>query len=162
MAKINGKGRSHMVSSAAELGAEIAISHNGNVQLHKAEKQELFELIVASLFGQDRYYESADAALTKVKALTAKLVKLGEVNFIANLAVFARREIGMRNMPVVLAVEFLNAVRAQGVKFDGGRNVIAGVAQRADQVMDILHTPSLFLATRRRFRWQLRRVWVML
>jgi hypothetical protein len=135
--KINGKGRSHMVTSAAEIGAELSTSHNGNVQLHKAEKQELFELVVASLFGKDRFYETADQAVSRVKKLTNKLVKLGELNFVANLAVFARREIGMRNMPVVLAVEFLNATRALKKEFNHGRHLISGVAQRADQIMDV-------------------------
>jgi hypothetical protein len=135
--KLNGKGRSAMVSSAAQLGVTLGVSHNGNVQVNKAEKQELFELIVASLFGKDRFYASSDQAVAKVRALTQKLVQKGELDFIANLAVYARREIGMRNMPVVLAVEFLNAVRVFKTEYAGSRHVVSGVAQRADQIMDL-------------------------
>jgi hypothetical protein len=51
----------------------------------------------------------------------------------------------MRNMPVILAVEFLNAVRSSGSTFECGRALISGVAQRADQVMDVFaYAKSVF------------------
>ena len=137
MSKINGKGRSATVTSASNIGVTLGVSHNGNIQPNKKDKQHLFELVVASLFGKDTYYRSADTAVSEVRALVMKLVKAREYAFVANLAIYARQEIGMRNMPVVVAVEFLNAVRQFNGEFGYGRKLVDNVTQRADQIMDM-------------------------
>jgi hypothetical protein len=115
-----------------------AFSANGNLQYVKPEKEQLYELVVNTLYGRDTFYETTDAKAQRLSALVAKLVASNEFNFLANLAVHARHEMNVRNMPVMLVDQTVKALKAQGKNFAGTRTLVSQVVGRVDQITDLL------------------------
>lgn len=115
---------------------EMEFSYEGNLQARKNEKQELFELTVASMYGNDSFYESTDTKAKRLESAVNKLVKQDELNFVANTVVYARSVMNMRSMPIMLAVLFTKALRDNDKNFPYTRSMITDVIQRADQIND--------------------------
>lgn len=115
----------------------VGVSHEGNVQSVKAEQQQLMELVVGTLYLQDRFYESGKDALVRLKALVRKLVANNKSDFIANLILATRKEFNMRTMPMVLTIEWAAALRETKKEYPHVRNVVANVISRADELTDL-------------------------
>jgi len=115
-----------------------ALSANGNLQYVKPEKQQLYELVVNTLYGRDTYYESTDDKAKRLSTIVTKLVADGELDFLANLAVHARHEMNVRNMPVMLVDQTVKALKNQGKNFAGTRTLVSQVVGRVDQITDLL------------------------
>lgn len=113
-------------------------SANGNMQFLKSAKQQLLELVLNTLYGRDSFYESTDDKAKRTKQLIKQLVAENELDFIANLLVFARAEMSIRNMPILGTLYFLDELRTQGVRFPGARTLVSSVVQRVDQITDLL------------------------
>ena len=54
---------------------ELGLSENGNLQFEKSSAQDLFELIVSSLYGQDKFYESGAETINRVKVALRHVLK---------------------------------------------------------------------------------------
>ncbi len=143
---------------------DLAVSYNGNVQFAKGPEQDLFEIAVSTLYGNDTYYESSNDKVTRLRALVDKLVAAGKSEYVANVAVFARKTMLIRTMPIVLIVELarsirdfnaaldaqvvalkasgatkssLLAVEARYVKVDGLKNAINTIIERVDGITEM-------------------------
>ena len=85
---------------------------------------------VATCMVDDSYYEKGADRLDRIKALIA----LCPAEFTARLAVYARKEMNLRSIPVVLAVEL--------AKIHAGDNlvskVISNIVMRADEIKEVL------------------------
>jgi 60 kDa SS-A/Ro ribonucleoprotein len=130
MSKLNLKG-------VNPVNVNNAVSFNGNPQKLKGFEQELFELVVASVYGGDSFYETADTRLDRLKAAVANVVASGNLDFIANTAVYARNVFNMRTMPVVLTVLFAEQLRAQKKTYAHLRKLVSDVISRADEITDL-------------------------
>lgn len=97
---------------------ELAVSYNGNLQFAKGPEQELFEIAVSTLYGNDTYYESTNDKVVRLRGLVDKLVIAGRAEFVANVAVFARKTMLIRTMPIVLIVELARAIRDANERID--------------------------------------------
>lgn len=78
----------------------------------------------------DSFYEKAEDRLTRI----VELMQQVSPEFAAKLAVYARTEMHMRSVPMVLAVEM--------AKLNSGNTIVsktvAGVVQRADEITELL------------------------
>jgi 60 kDa SS-A/Ro ribonucleoprotein len=138
MSKLNPKAKS---TTAAKFAArELGKSENGNLQFMKSSAQDLFELVVSSLYGQDKFYESGADTIKRVKeAVRQVLIDHGTkgAEYIGRLVIFARSKMNMRTMPIATTVLFAEALRETGVEYAGLRKTVAGVISRADELTDL-------------------------
>jgi hypothetical protein len=117
-----------------------ALSANGNLQAVKDPAQILFETLVSTLYGQDTYYESSnDKVKRMVTALTQVVDRHGEkgARYALNVARFAREEMFIRTMPIVMTVELAKILRAKNIQLEGFKDAVAYLIQRADELTDL-------------------------
>ena len=114
------------------------LSANGNLQDVKNLEQQAVELLFNTLYGRDSFYESTDEKATRLNQVIADLVRKGKVDFVANLLLFARSEMHIRNMPIMGLKAFSDVLRKQNRPFAGMRSLTANVIQRVDQITDTL------------------------
>jgi hypothetical protein len=90
---------------------------------------ELYSAVVTAGLS-DTFYEKADTRLARIQDLMLK----NDPEFVAKLAIYARTEMYMRSIPMVLAVEL--------AKLNSGNGLVAktvnGVVKRADEITEIL------------------------
>lgn len=122
----------NIVKVAAKTGQQLGYSANGNLQFKKEPLQHLYELTVSTLFGKGTFYKSSDALVRDLKNHVKTAVEMGAGNFVANLAIHARSEMNIRNMPVILVVEFAKAMSDK-------REVLLAEAKR---IVAALNSPS--------------------
>ncbi|RWZ87240.1 MAG: TROVE domain-containing protein [Hydrotalea sp. AMD] len=122
---------------AAKQNLEIGVSANGNLQFKKEPLQHLYEIVVSTLFGKDTYYQTSDQLVKNMIVEVDQAVKMGALDFVANLAIHARTEMNIRTMPVVLVVQFANSLRKHGKVYPQMRQLVCDVIQRADQINDL-------------------------
>lgn len=114
-----------------------AVSYNGNPQFVKDAEQQLYELAVMMLYGNDSYYESNDERLAHVRENLAAVVTKGNLDFIANTIIHARTVMNIRALPILLTVLFAAELRNQKKTYANLRTVVRNVIQRADELTDM-------------------------
>ena len=124
-------------NTAVSVGLK-APSFEGNVQWVKSPEQQLFEIAVSTFFGKSKFYESTDDVLVRLKKHLEVVIKKGNLDFIANLAVYSRSQMHMRTMPIVLVVHFAKILRENGKHYDHMRQLVSGVIQRPDEITDMM------------------------
>ncbi|WP_236612942.1 TROVE domain-containing protein [Cesiribacter andamanensis] len=85
-------------------------------------------MVTASL--SDTFYEGADKRLERIRTLIA----LNEPLFVAKLAVYARTQMHLRSIPLVLVVELAKLHRGDSLV----SRTVAAVVQRADEITELL------------------------
>lgn len=92
-------------------------------------EMELYTAVVTSALS-DQFYEKVDDRLMRLRDLIAKVDPV----FVVQLAIYARNEMHLRSIPLVLAVEL--------AKMNSGNNlvqiVVKEVVQRADEITELL------------------------
>lgn len=105
------------------------INHEGAKAYSLTPELELYSAVVTAGLS-DTFYEKADTRLARIQDLMLK----NDPEFVARLAIYARTEMYMRSIPMVLAVEL--------AKLNSGNGLVAktvnGVVQRADEITEIL------------------------
>ncbi len=105
------------------------INHQGAKAYTLTPELELYSAVVTAGLS-DTFYEKADTRLAHIQDLMLK----NDPEFVAKLAIYARTEMYMRSIPMVLAVEL--------AKLNSGNGLVAktvnGVVQRADEITEIL------------------------
>lgn len=105
------------------------MNHEGAKAYTLTPELELYSAVVTAGLN-DTFYEKADTRLSRIQDLMLK----NDPEFVAKLAVYARTEMYMRSIPMVLAVEL--------AKLNSGNGLVAktvnGVVQRADEITEIL------------------------
>lgn len=115
----------------------LASSYEGNVQKTKSPEQQLYEIVSMTLLGRDKFYESSDDQVIKLKTLVDTLVKRGKIDFVANLAVHTRTNLNVRSMPIVLLVTLAERLRYRNMTYQHLRKAIANTIQRVDEITDM-------------------------
>jgi 60 kDa SS-A/Ro ribonucleoprotein len=92
-------------------------------------EMELYSAVVTCGLS-DSFYEKSGDRLTRIQELLPK----NQVDFVAKLAVYARTEMNMRSIPMVLAVELAKAHSGNPIV----RQTVNGVVRRADEITELL------------------------
>ena len=117
---------------------KVAVSYNGNVQYKQDQHEMLVQYAIGLVYGKDSFYESFDTSLAEMKALITRMA-INEKNceFIANVILFVRNEIGLRTLPIVMVVEFANALRNNKFQWKPLRYLVTETIQRADDITEM-------------------------
>ncbi|MBC7921210.1 MAG: TROVE domain-containing protein [Ferruginibacter sp.] len=117
------------VSTAAAQSRNAVTNHEGARAYALTPALELYTAVVTAALS-DQFYEKADGRLARLRALIAK----NDPVFVAQLAVYAREQMHLRTVPLVLVVEL--------AKIHNGDNLVsrlvARVVQRADEITELL------------------------
>jgi hypothetical protein len=109
-------------------------NHEGALAWKTGPAAELYAAVVTASLN-DKFYESSDKRLERIRELIAQ----NEPQFVAKLAVYARTQMHLRSVPLVLVVE-LAKVHAGD---DLVSRTVARVVQRADEITELLAYYSL-------------------
>jgi len=85
---------------------------------------------VATAALSDQFYEAVDTRLERLRALIAR----GDPQFVARLAVYAREQLHLRSVPLVLAVELARLHQGDSLV----SRLVARIVQRADEIPELL------------------------
>jgi hypothetical protein len=104
-------------------------NHMGATAYRLTPEMELYTA-VATCMVDDSYYENQEERISRIRQLIAQC----SPEFVAKLAIYTRKEMNLRSIPVVLAVELAKAAT--------GNNLISktinNIVQRADEIKEIL------------------------
>ncbi len=95
------------------------------------DKEKLASMVLTTMFGEEKFYGDNTSELV---SLAVDLIQRGEGQFVANLAVFARNEMGLRSVSHALCA--LLAGNEKGKEFV--KFAVLGVCKRADDILEIL------------------------
>lgn len=115
--------------------AKPAANYEGAKAYKLTPEMELYSAVATSLLS-DKHYEAADERLLRIQSL------LKEVNpvFAAKLAIYARKQMNLRSVPVALVTELAKLHNGD----DLVSKTIAQVVQRPDEIMELLACYQLF------------------
>lgn len=105
-------------------------NRSGHAAYKMPEKQKLVTQVLTSFFNEKKFYGDNSAEMQE----TIKNVIAQDPKFVANLAVFARREFNMRSVAHVLVAHL--AHEAAGKPYT--RGAVNGVSLRGDDVTEIM------------------------
>jgi len=114
-------------------------SGNGNLQVEKSDVQKLMEYVTSFIYGENSFYESADAKMEELTNVLERIAsRQGGDQVVSNVLDLAKNEFGMRTMPVVALVEYLKAARAVGrQQVNGTRQLVDQTIRRVDDMTDM-------------------------
>jgi hypothetical protein len=108
----------------------------GAVRNHEGEKAfaltpalELYATVATAALN-DQFYEKANETMDRIR----KLVRQNDPAFVARLAIYAREQMYLRSVPLVLAVELAIAHRGD----DLVSRLVTRIVQRADEITELL------------------------
>lgn len=113
----------------SEKGSQTTTNHMGIKAYKLSPEMELYTAVATCMI-DDSYYEKSTDRLNRIKALIALCPAL----FTAKLAVYACKEMNLRSIPVVLAVELARIHSGN----DLVSKVISNIVMRADEIKEIL------------------------
>lgn len=114
--------------SEKKKGTNIVENYEGEVAYKLTPKMELYTLVcTASL--QKKFYTDKDEAIERLRKLLPKV----PAEFSAKLAIYAREQMYLRSIPLVIAVELLKLERSKLTE-----DLVERVIQRADEIPEIL------------------------
>ena len=125
MAALNKQKKSHPP-------VKLGYSENGNIQKVKGDRQMLFEILTGVFWSGDDT-SKVNLAISSLSSLVAK----NDFDFIANLIVFVREEMGMRTFPIAMTVKFAEILRKQNKSYPKLRNLVCDVIRRADELNEM-------------------------
>lgn len=104
-------------------------NHEGGKAYKNSPELELYSLVATSLLS-DKFYESEGSQIKRIKSL----IKKCSPEFVAKLAKYARNELYLRSVPVMLTVELAKIHNGD----DLIRRTTNAVVQRTDEITEIL------------------------
>lgn len=108
----------------------MTLNHEGAEAFGLSAEMELYTAVVTASLS-DKFYETANERIKRIAELVGKC----DARFVAQLAVYARREMNLRSVPLFLVVEL--------AKHHSGDNLVSRtiekVVLRADEIMELLH-----------------------
>jgi 60 kDa SS-A/Ro ribonucleoprotein len=109
--------------------AAIVKNHEWEKAFVLTPQMELYAAVAnASL--NDKFYECSDATVVRIQNLIAK----NDANFVAKLAIYAREQMYLRSIPIVLTVELAKIHRGDSLV----SKLTNRIVQRADEITEIL------------------------
>lgn len=118
-----------MKFNSKKANTQAITNHAGGKAYRLSPEMELYAAVVTAGLS-DKYYEKAVERLKRIQCL----MQSNKPEFVAKLALYARSEMYMRSIPLVLAVEL--------AKYHSGDALVSktvnGVVQRADEITELL------------------------
>lgn len=108
---------------------KVTINHEGAKVYRMTPELELYSAVVTTGLN-DSFYESGSERLEKIKRLMVKC----DAEFVAKLAIYARTEMYLRSVPMVLSVELAKQTSGN----DTVSRTVGNVIQRADEITELL------------------------
>ena len=105
------------------------VNYEGATAWKTGPAAELYAAVVTSSLS-NTFYEGADQRLERIRSLIAQNDPL----FVAKLAVYARTQMHMRSVPLVLCVELAKLHKGD----DLVSRMVSGVIQRADEITELM------------------------
>lgn len=134
MSKFNQPGR----APAHVSNVPTAVTYEGAPAFEQSYQMELYQSVVTSLFGEGKFYESADERGKRMGRLVRRCVENGDAEFVAKLALYARERMHLRSVPLFLVVTLARTLReVPEARFDGLRSTVTRVIQRADELREM-------------------------
>ncbi|MCB2408808.1 TROVE domain-containing protein [Hymenobacter lucidus] len=109
--------------------AKTVLNHEGAVAYTLTPQLELYAAVATAALN-DQFYEKADTRLLRLRELVAR----NDPEFVARLAVYAREQLHLRTVPLVLTVELARLHRGDSLV----SRLVARVVQRADEITELL------------------------
>ena len=110
------------------------INYEGEKAFSLTPELELYTAVATAALS-DQFYEKAGDRLQRLRSLVAK----NDADFVAKLAVYAREQMYLRSVPLVLAVELARQNSGNGIV----SKLVNRVVQRADEITELLAYYSL-------------------
>jgi len=110
-------------------GKDTTVNYMGTKAYKMTPEMELYSTVVTCMV-DDSYYESNPVRVCRIKNLIAKC----SPEFVARLAVYARTEMNLRSVPMILAVELARLYSGNEIV----KRTVASVVKRADEITEIL------------------------
>jgi 60 kDa SS-A/Ro ribonucleoprotein len=104
-------------------------NHEGAPAYTLTPALELYAAVATAALS-NQFYEAADTRLARLRELIAR----GDPQFVARLAVYAREQLHLRSVPLVLAVELARLHRGDNLV----SRLVARIVQRADEIPELL------------------------
>ena len=108
----------------------VTLNHEGAEAFSMSAEMELFTAVVTTSLSNN-FYETANERIERI----ADLVGNCDALFVAQLAVYARTQMNLRSVPLLLVVEL--------AKHHSGDNLVSRTVEkvvlRADEIMELLH-----------------------
>jgi 60 kDa SS-A/Ro ribonucleoprotein len=105
------------------------VNHEGAASFAITPEIELYTAVATSGLSHT-FYEKSDARLFRIQSLIAK----NDPEFVAKLAIYARNEMYLRSIPIVLTVELAKLNSGNAIV----SNAVKGVVKRADEIAELL------------------------
>ncbi|UYZ63714.1 TROVE domain-containing protein [Hymenobacter weizhouensis] len=106
-----------------------AVNHEGAAAYTLTPQLELYAAVATAALS-DQFYEKASTRLARLRELVAQCEPL----FVAQLAVYAREQMYLRSVPLVLAVELARLHRGDNLV----SRLVARIVQRPDEITELL------------------------
>lgn len=110
-------------------GKNVTTNHAGEKAYKMTPEMELYTAVVTSTLS-DKFYENGNERVGRIRGLMQKC----SPQFVSGLAVYARENMHLRSMPLVLAVELAAINKGD----DLVSRTVCRVIQRADELTEIL------------------------
>ena len=104
-------------------------NHEGAAAFALTPQLELYAAVATAALS-DQFYETADTRLLRLRELVAR----NDPAFVARLAVYAREQLYLRTVPLVLTVELARLHRGDNLV----SRLVARVVQRANEITELL------------------------
>ncbi len=105
------------------------MNHEAEQAYRLSPEWQLYTATVTSSLN-DKFYEKADTRVELLRGLIAQC----HPTFVAQLAIYARRQMNMRSIPLVLAVELAKVHSGDSTV----SKMVSGIVQRADEITELL------------------------
>lgn len=114
------------------------VTNEGAPSFKMDYKLELYQAVVTTLFGEGKFYESANDRAKRITRLVKRCVENNQAEFVAKLAVYARERMHLRSVPVFLVVTLAKVLReVEGAEYKRVRALTTRVIQRADELREM-------------------------
>ena len=108
---------------------DVIMNHEGATAYRMSAEMELYTAVVTTMLS-DLNYEKADERVNRIAELVAKVDPV----FVAQLAVYARTQMYMRSVPMLLLVELARVHKGDNLV----ARAIAKTISRADEISELL------------------------
>ena len=110
-------------------GSNTVVNYEGASAYRLTPEWQLYVSVVTSLLS-DKYYETTSDRLETLRCLISK----NDPQFVARLAIYAREQMNLRSIPLVLAVELAKVHSGDALV----QKMVARIVQRADEITELL------------------------
>ncbi len=116
-------------------GVHTTSNHEGETAYTMSPKLELYSAVVTTMMSGDKFYESKDETLNRIRSLVRDVARTDPA-FVAKLAVYAREQMHLRTVPLVLLVELDKCIR--DIPKPYVQKGIERAIQRPDEMTELL------------------------